>query len=184
MSSDTRMPVAYSTSMSARSRRPRGVVTSGCWMRRLHFLDGQKFRQRRPGARRPQIVGRIGFEMLREHREAVEAAHGRHRPRDRSRRQAFAHHAGHEMLQRVAIEAQQRRAGAGGKPGEVLQVAAVAFERVIGQAALHAQVRQIGVDEGVVRPRIPLLGFFRQFYSIRLNDVPSLEIPATTHRSD
>ena len=34
ISSETRMPVAYSTSISARSRRPRGVATSGCWISR------------------------------------------------------------------------------------------------------------------------------------------------------
>ena len=52
------MPVAYSSSIIARSRRPSGVETSGCAIERVHLFERQKLRQRRPGARRPQIVGR------------------------------------------------------------------------------------------------------------------------------
>jgi hypothetical protein len=45
-----------------------------------------------------------------------------------------------------------------GKGAEALQVAAVAFKRVIGQSAFHAQVCEIGVDQ-VVGPSQSRLDF-------------------------
>ena len=74
----------------------------------LDLFDAEKFRQRRPRARRLKIVGGIGVEMLREHGEAVEAAHGSDRARDRARRQPFVHHAVDEIFEIAAVQALKR----------------------------------------------------------------------------
>ncbi len=58
-SSDTRKPVAYSTSISARSRRPRGVDDVGRREQRVDVFERQEPRQRGERARRLQVVGGI-----------------------------------------------------------------------------------------------------------------------------
>ena len=86
--------------------------------------------------------------MLREHGEAVEPSNGGDRARDRARRQAFVHQAVDEMLEVAAVELLWSGfSSAGGEFSKPLEIAAVAFERVIGEAPFDAQVRQIRVDE-------------------------------------
>ena len=70
ISSDTRMPVAYSTSISARSRSPRGVETSGCADQPLDFArrrgtSAAPARPAGPADRRPDC----SLDVLRQHGE-------------------------------------------------------------------------------------------------------------------
>ena len=122
---------------------------------RVHFLDRQKRRQRGPGARRPQIVGRAVVETAVEHEKAVEAAHRGDRAGDRARRQAAAALFTNERLERLPIQRFDRPAGAGGKGGERRQIARVALERVARQPALDAQVIEVRVTTGGGRLTTP-----------------------------
>jgi len=88
--------------------------------------------------------------VLREHREAEESPDPCDRARDRSRRQAVAHHAGDEFFERRSVERQHRHAAAGRKFAQPLQITPVTLERVLGQPAFHAQMRQVRVGEVVV----------------------------------
>ena len=98
------MPVAYSSSISARSRRPSGVDDVGLRQERVHVLDRQELRQRRPGRRRLQIVGRAAVEAPIEDEKPVEAAHGGDGPRDRPRRLPAPMLLPHERVERLAVE--------------------------------------------------------------------------------
>ena len=51
------------------------------------------------------------------------------------------------MFEVAAVQALNRLFDAGGEFSKPLEIAAVAFERVIGQPAFDAKVRQIGIDE-------------------------------------
>ena len=113
----------------------------------VDLFDGQKLRQRRPRAWRLEIVSRICGEMLREDGEAVEASHGRDRSRDRARRQAFVHQPVDETFEVVPVQALKRLLERGGEFSKPLEIASVAFEGVIGEAPLDAQVREIRIDE-------------------------------------
>src|SRR5207248_10180211 len=62
---------------------------------RIDFVDRQESRQRGPGARRAQIVGRVPRQAPIEDEKLVEAADGGDQPRHRPRRETtlalFAH---------------------------------------------------------------------------------------------
>ena len=47
----------------------------------------------------------------------------------------------------MTVEVWERFFEAGRKFSKPLEIAAVTFQRVIGEPPLHAQMRQIGVDE-------------------------------------
>jgi hypothetical protein len=85
--------------------------------------------------------------MLRDHRESKEPPHGRNRARDRAWRQTFVHKAVDEPLEVVAVKVFNRPVEARGEFSKTLEIAAVTFERVIGEAPLDAQVREIRIDE-------------------------------------
>jgi hypothetical protein len=85
--------------------------------------------------------------MLREDGETVEASYGRDGPRDRARRQAFVHQSVDETFQVAPVQALQRLFERGGEFSKPLEIASVAFECVIGEAPLDAQVREIRIDE-------------------------------------
>ena len=113
----------------------------------VDLFDAEKLRQRRPRARRLEIVGGICAEMLREHGEAVEASYGRDGARDRARRQPFIHQPVDETFEIVAVQALKRLFERRGEFSKPLEIAAVAFESVIGEAPFDAQVREIRIDE-------------------------------------
>jgi hypothetical protein len=51
------------------------------------------------------------------------------------------------MFEVAAVQALNGLFKGGGEFSKALEIAAVAFERVIGQAAFYAKVREIGIDE-------------------------------------
>ena len=110
------MPVAYSTSIIARSRRPRGVDDVRLRDQRVDFLERQELRQRRPGARRAQIVGRVALEVADRAQEPVEAAHRGDRRAPPSAATARAHLLAHELPRARAIQRLERSACASAKP--------------------------------------------------------------------
>jgi N-acetylmuramic acid 6-phosphate etherase len=95
-----------------------------------------------------QIVRRALGEPAIEDEEAVEAPDGGHRPCDRPRRMAAAHPLPDERLERVAIERFDLPLDAGGKLGQPVEVARVALEGVLGEAALVPQVIEIHINHG------------------------------------
>jgi hypothetical protein len=116
--------------------------------RPIDVVERQERRQRRPGARRLQVLGWTVRDPLIEREEAVEATDRGDGAPDRARREAAAHLCADERLERVAIELFDRRAGVGGERRQLLQIAAVALDGVIGQPALDAQVVEIGLNHG------------------------------------
>ena len=115
MSSDTRIPVAYSSSIIARSRSPRGVVDVRLCDQRVDIVERQALRQRRPGARRTQVVGRILRQAFVDYQETEEAADGGDRARHRPRRQPRGHLLANERLEVPPVECLHRDADAGGE---------------------------------------------------------------------
>ena len=85
--------------------------------------------------------------MLREHGKAIEPSHRRNGACDRAWRQAFVHEAVDEPLEIAAVEVLNRLFEAGGELSKPLEIAAVTFERVIGEAPFDAKVREIRIDE-------------------------------------
>jgi hypothetical protein len=72
----------------------------------------------------------------------------------RAGREAGGHQLAHEPLEIGARERGEGPRPGGGEAREQDEVASVAFERVIGEATLHTQVQQVGVDQpmrGAVR---------------------------------
>ena len=129
----------------------------------IHFIEREKLGQRRPRARRAQVVGGARADPSIEHEEAIEAADGGDAARNRSRREAAGSLLAHERLERRAIERVERAACGGGIPSERGQIARVALERVIGQPALDAQMIQESVDHRTVDSRLST----RDYDSIR-----------------
>ena len=113
---------------------------------RVHLVDRQECGQRRPGARRLQIVGRIPLEPLLDDEEFVEAADGRDAPRDRSRRESAVHLLAHERFERSPIERIQSALATGGELSQRGQIARVTLERVRGQTPFNAKMIQVIVD--------------------------------------
>ena len=113
----------------------------------LDLFDAKKLRKRRPRAWCLKIVGGVGFEMLREYREAVEASHRRDRARDRARRQPLIHQPVDETLEIAAVHDLKRFLERRGKFSKALEIAAITLERMIGESSLDAQVREIRIDE-------------------------------------
>ena len=107
---------------------------------RVDLLERKELRQRRPGARRLQVVRRTAGQTAVEHQEPVVSANRRDRSSHGPRGQPPGDLLAHEFLERATIE----RVGLHAEPGRVLrergQVAPVAFEGVRGQPPLHAQV--------------------------------------------
>ena len=77
----------------------------------------------------------------------IEASHGRDGARDRARRQPLVHQPVDETLEIVAVHALKRFFESRGEFSKPLEIAAVALERVIGEAPFDAQVREIRIDE-------------------------------------
>jgi hypothetical protein len=71
--------------MSARSRSPRGVETSGCAISESTSSTEEVLGQDLPGAGRMQIVGGAGRQPSVDHEEAIETADARHLARHRAR---------------------------------------------------------------------------------------------------
>jgi hypothetical protein len=94
-----------------------------------------------------EIVGWTAGEMLRQHGEAVKPAHCGDGARDGPRRQPFAHQTIDEMFEIAAIETFHGLLAARSERSKALEIAAVAFEGVIGEPPLDAEVRHIRVDE-------------------------------------
>ena len=94
-----------------------------------------------------EIVSWICAEMLREGGEAVEASYGRDGSRDGARRQAFVHQPVDETFEVVPVQAFEGPFERGREFSKPLEIASVAFEGVIGEAPLDAQVREIRIDE-------------------------------------
>ena len=85
--------------------------------------------------------------MLRQHGKAEKAPDRRHHARHGARREALVHQPVDEALQVVAVEVMQGLRHGCGELSKPLEIAAVAFQCVIGEPPFDAQVRQIGVDQ-------------------------------------
>ena len=142
------MPVAYSTSIIARSRRPSGVETSGCAMSRVDVLEPTETSaapatRAAAGDRRPDCAS--------GHGRGRESDRSRARPRPLARPIAARARAARCWRTNASSAARSsassgRLAPLGGVPRQRAQVARVAFERVRRQATLDAEVIQERVD--------------------------------------
>ena len=143
------MPVAYSSfdhRAVAQAERRRDVRLGD---QRVDLLERQELRQRRPGARRPQIVGRASVEPPIEDQEPVEAADVRRpcaRPIAATARAPSA--GGRTPRARRRSSASMAAAVRRGELRQRSQIAGVALERVAGQPALDAQMIEVRVDHG------------------------------------
>jgi hypothetical protein len=113
----------------------------------LDLFDAEKLWESRPRPRRLKVVGRIGGEVLREHGKPEKTSYGGHSARDRARREPFVHQAVDKMFEVAAVQALNRFFEAGGELSKPLEIAAVAFKSVVGQAAFYAKMREICIDE-------------------------------------
>ena len=119
----------------------------------IDFLGRQEFRQRLPGARRPQVGGRVVLPAARDDEEAIEAAKAGHRARHRSRRPALAHQLPHDLLERAAVQRLDRLPETRGRRRKLGQVAAVALDGVRRQPPFDGKMRQVGVDVAALTVR-------------------------------
>ena len=163
--------------MNARSRRPRGVDTSGCASSVSTSSTDRYFgsvAHARGGWR-----SSAGFAAIRRPmtQVSIESARGGDDSRHRAGRHPCAHQRTDERLQRRPIEIRERDAAAGGKSSEMHQIAGIAFNAVRSQPPLDAQVIEIAVHEGgrspgrqsILNPQstiaIPLSFFFSMTYA-------------------
>ncbi len=114
----------------------------------VDLIGREELRQRRPGARRHDIVGGTSGQAAFEDKEAIKTANRRDHAGDRARGQTARALAPDERLELAPIERLDWRVGGRGEPAERSQVARIALERVIGQPPLDAQMIEVGVDHG------------------------------------
>src|SRR5262249_26057552 len=137
--------------------QPEGRGDVGLGDEPVHFVERETFRQRRPRARRAQIVGRTPPQASREPGETIDPADRGDRPRHGSRREALAHLLADEGFERLPIERVNLPAASGGERRERREIARVALERVIGETPLDAEMIQESRDRtgGTHPPRPP-----------------------------
>ena len=143
------MPVAYSSSIIARSRRPSGVVDVGLRDERVHFLERQELRQRGPGARRLKVVGRAAARAGDRARGSGSTRESRRPIARRTAATARGDLLADELLRAPGDRATSGVASEAGRVRrERSQIAPVAFEGVRGQPPLDAQMVEKRIDAG------------------------------------
>ena len=148
-SSETRMPgrvqqLDHRAIAQAERRRDVGLRDQ-----RVDLLEREELRQRRPGARRPQIVGRAAARAA-DRARGTGRSRGPRRPCARpSAATARASSAARTNASSAwRSSASSARPGAGRERRQRAQVARVALERVVGQPALDAQMIEVAHRSG------------------------------------
>ena len=123
---------------------------------RLHLGRAQVARQRLERLRRLQVLHRVRVEPALAHCEAVQSPHRVDGARDGARLKAGVAQGRDEARQVGLSKLEQVSAASQGELAQPAQVVRVGQQRVLGEAALHAQVIEVGVLDALRHARYRL----------------------------